>query len=1466
MNKEVLKKIFSGLGTVALLFNSIVAPLTVYSQEDVSVLTEESVLTDEITPTPVESPSPTPEEEVMPSPSPEPEPTIEVTPTPVDEVTLTPTEEVTPTLEEETVSPTPEPTTDTNTSAEGDNSEEVIENPTEPTPTVEPVETEEGSLTAVILEETLAESVSEFDFEVIEEGSATLVTDKPDYAPTDTVVIFGSGFTPDQEYTLEITSETGNFKFSDTVTSDESGSLFYSYQLDGTFRPLYLIEALNSDGEVVASVTFTDDSPASLPFSDSFGSVNSTTVTNWDEQNPAEILTGSGEDSPRAGSPTQQFAKIGDNGWIRRTINASGFQSLQLKYYWKGDSDAENNDFGRVEYCSGATCTSFPGGNLLASHVLNNTSWSSEQTVNLPASLNNSSFRIRFRTESSSSDEFFRVDDVSVTGSVLTQPDLTITKTNDVSGSAFVNVPFTWTLTVTNNGDASATFSNEDIIQDNLPSSGANYSPTSDITVITSGGVTGSIDCDIVSDDDLDCDDNSGGSTVVIPSGGSFSVSITVTPTSVGTLINPRSGGSNKCQVDPDTNESESNEGNNNCSDSVTVSHNIVQNPTLPQVCGVDIALVIDSSGSIEGGELTQIKNAFLGFVSALLPATPTQFSVTEFDTTASVTQSFTSNTTAINNAINAASSGGYTNWEDGLVKAQSTYDPRLDKPNLVLFASDGNPNRVDNGTSVSESQAVSEAVIVANSLKSDGTRVVALGIGNDLDLDNLKAISGPTVGTTVSSDVITSSFDHLAANLAAYASELCGGTITVTKLVDGDGNLQTVDDQETTSGWSFNIGGTDSQTDQDGLTDSVTLQAGTYSVTETPLPDYTLLGASCTGAVNNGSFSGNSVNGIEIDNQSIVSCTFINSQVGYIVVDKMTDPSDSQQSFTFNPSWDNDFSLTDSDNPYESGPIPQGTYSISEIVPDGWDQTGVVCDDQSDPANISLQAGETVTCTFTNTQRGYLIVEKVIIPEGDQTSFEITATGSGTITGGGVGTVSTGSSYDYEVTPGTYSVTETVPGNWDETSNNCDNVVVAPGATANCQIVNTKRGNVTVTKYHDHNADGTQDDGDEVLNTWEIHLDEMSQFTGNQPPEGGQVTFSDLVLGSYTLSESFPSQSWIQSNISCDSDEGFAIDNDNSHPATVAPGQTTNCAIGNYQNGQIGGSKWNDENGNGQFDEESGLSEWVVFIDENGNGQLDSEEQSVQTDQNGNYELPELTPGTYRICEVQQDGWIQTYPLNSELNDCHDVVVTSGDNIGGVDFGNQEVILGLAIEKSNDKVTAIRDDTVTFTLLIVNNSNQQTQNLSIIDVLPSGFTYVTGSSVINGVPAADPTIASGVLTWDIGTLDVGQNLTIVYQAKIATDLTQGTYENLAFCKGEGFSLIRVRFLGDVECDPSASSSVRVEVNPEFGGSAGGASVLGISVSSLPAAGNQTAFLVFALGGLITGIFLKVQAKKYEKN
>ncbi|HEY4507012.1 MAG TPA: peptidoglycan-binding protein [Candidatus Paceibacterota bacterium] len=163
---------------------------------------------------------------------------------------------------------------------------------------------------------------------------------------------------------------------------------------------------------------------------ETFGSSSGGTVTGWDEGNPAEI-TGSGtngsEDESKTSSSTDKFAKIGEDGWIRKTVTATGFQNLKLKYYWRGDADATPSDKGVVEYCSGSTCTSFPAGNILAQHDLDDNDsthepWSTQQTIDLPSDLNNSSFRIRFRNDANDNDEHFRIDDVSVEGDLIPTP------------------------------------------------------------------------------------------------------------------------------------------------------------------------------------------------------------------------------------------------------------------------------------------------------------------------------------------------------------------------------------------------------------------------------------------------------------------------------------------------------------------------------------------------------------------------------------------------------------------------------------------------------------------------------------------------------------------------------------------------------------------------------------------------------------------------------------------------------------------------------------------------------------------------------------------------------------------------------------------------------------------------------------------------------------------------------------
>ncbi|MFH1971267.1 MAG: PKD domain-containing protein, partial [Patescibacteria group bacterium] len=218
--KLKLHKVLNVITSLSLLVNSIYAPLSVYAQE--------------ITPSP--TPAPIIEETASPEPSVSPSEEPIVSPSPTIESTILPT-----------VSSTP------------------IESPlpsenqsTEPTSTVTPLKTEEkGHIEAIILENTQASSIEGYDLEYQDEGSATIQTDKLDYAPTDTVLITGSEFLPNTEYGIEITSDTGNFKFSDRVTSDESGGLFYTYQLDGTYRPNYVV-VINSGEVMIASTSFSD--------------------------------------------------------------------------------------------------------------------------------------------------------------------------------------------------------------------------------------------------------------------------------------------------------------------------------------------------------------------------------------------------------------------------------------------------------------------------------------------------------------------------------------------------------------------------------------------------------------------------------------------------------------------------------------------------------------------------------------------------------------------------------------------------------------------------------------------------------------------------------------------------------------------------------------------------------------------------------------------------------------------------------------------------------------------------------------------------------------------------------------------------------------------------------------------------------------------------------------------------------
>jgi hypothetical protein len=234
------------------------------------------------------------------------------------------------------------------------------------------------------------------------------------------------------------------------------------------------------------------------------------------------------------------------------------------------------------------------------------------------------------------------------------------------------------------------------------------------------------------------------------------------------------------------------------------------------------------------------------------------------------------------------------------------------------------------------------------------------------------------------SSDSFTSALKDFIAPLNKSIGNC--GNIVIKKETNPDGSTQPFD--FTLKRNNENVIGPFSLTDGQTKDSLGVLPGSGYVAAETVPEGWDLTSATCQDPTNN-STPGN----INVAPNETVTCTFTNTQQrGRIVVDKVTDPPNDPQSFHFTLSGGPDsinqgFDLTHADNPHDSGAVKPGTYSAVEDDQAGWDLTDTTCDNGSDVDAIDLAAGETVTCTFSNTkQTSTLTTEQSFIPQDKAT------------------------------------------------------------------------------------------------------------------------------------------------------------------------------------------------------------------------------------------------------------------------------------------------------------------------------------------------------------------------------------------------------------------------------------------------------------------------------------------------
>jgi hypothetical protein len=549
----------------------------------------------------------------------------------------------------------------------------------------------------------------------------------------------------------------------------------------------------------------------------------------------------------------------------------------------------------------------------------------------------------------------------------------------------------------------------------------------------------------------------------------------------------------------------------------------------------------------------------------------------------------------------------------------------------------------------------------------------------------------------------------------------------------------------------------------------------GVYTITEAATSGWDFSTIDC-GAANNVSISGSMVT-ITITGGQSVSCTYTNLKRGTITVHKVTNPSNDSTAFSVTASGTGSIGgnatrniSTSQDAVYD---VAQGTYSVNETVPAGWTQVGNTC------SNLVISdTNLTRECTITNTKLAKLKIVKTAVPNSAQ-DFIFSTTGSG-LTGfmlddDNDSTLPNQQQF-IDLLPGDFTVSEQATSGWDLTGLTCSgtqnfsrpnngnalNVTLAAGDDVTCTFTNTQRGSISGLKFNDLNGNGIFDQGEPTLSGWTIYDDAnhngvLDMFEASAVTDiSGSFTLSNLVSGTYHLMEVLVS-GWTQTAAPSD--------------VQLAAGQnSTGNNFGNFQNGSISGLKFNDLNGNGSKDgNEPNIAGWTINIfndDNDPDALLNNLVATTQTDQSGNYSFTNLLAGTYQVCEAQQTGWTQTFPVN---NGCYMITIDqSGEANTNTNFGNQGrgTITVIKNVDTDDDGTVDQQDVSNWTWDIDGTGNHVTGSTNSQAVAAGSYSvsedqktdyHVVASSCSGETPGASPSESLRV------TVDAGEDVVCTF-------------------------------------------------------------------------------------------------------
>lgn len=674
---------------------------------------------------------------------------------------------------------------------------------------------------------------------------------------------------------------------------------------------------------------------------------------------------------------------------------------------------------------------------------------------------------------------------------------------------------------------------------------------------------------------------------------------------------------------------------------------------------------------------------------------------------------------------------------------------------------------------------------------------------------------------------------------------------------------------------WTLTATGSVLGFSDDGDSDTFhTVQAGvSYTLSESEIAGYTAGNWSC----DKGSLDGDVITLGLAENGT---CTIVNTDVApsITLIKKVINDNGGNAG-------ENDFGLTIGDTSVDSGEKlvveSNQSYALNEVGLTGYEFVSLTGDkDCPEVLNgtVVLSEGQNLTCTITNDDIAPTITLNKVVDGGSAgvNDFGLTI-GDTSVESGETLAVDANtpyalseaglSGYTFSGLSGDEGCPEVLGGT----------VTLNEGEHLACTITNTRdTGSLTVHKIidRDGNLQTTEDQTDGA--DWTFTVQGETTTDPGTTDTAGLVTFGPLNTGSYNVGETLKNgYNLVAAN--CGEENG-SQDGNTIYSVDVNKSDTTTCTFYNTPNGTIHGYKWEDKNGDGKVGEgEDKLSGWTIELyqddGEDGWNLIDSMVTDDSQTHFGWYWFEHLFPGQYKVCEVAQDGWKQTYP---EDPSCHLLNLPDQNSsnfevelnaVAGPDynFGNQQAPV-LTIEKKNDAVgNKGPGDIVTYTLTLgLTGSNLA--DVVVTDVTPEGFDYVSSSWTSSKPGVAEPNYGSPG-TWNIGDMAAGDVITLTYQAKIKEGIDGGTYNDSAWASGNSDGWGEVLALGQNSSFVDGyfvGTSVNIGQNVQQTGSVDvEGEVLG-AATSLPATGAPLGWLLLIISLFVTGCALILGGKRMK--